>query len=63
VNRETKDYQEVKALLETLMAYFLYLRFGGDSAWKDPLTIDKAYEQARIFTGKLETELAKCKQA
>lgn len=62
MNRQTKDYEEARSFLETIMAFVLYLRFGGESAWKDPLTIDQAYIQAKTFTGKLETELAKCKQ-
>ena len=63
MNRESKDYQETKCVFETLFAFILYVRFGGDSAWKDPLSVDKAYEQAKMFIQKLEQELAKCKQA
>ena len=47
---DSKDYQEAKVITETLLAFVIYLRFGGDTAWKDSVSVDQAFITAKSFT-------------
>lgn len=54
---DSKDYQEAKVITETLLAFVIYLRFGGDTAWKDSVSVDQAFITAKSFTSRMEQEM------
>jgi len=54
---DSRDYQESKVVAETLLAFILYLRFGGDTAWKDSMSVDQALTTAKSFTSRMEQEM------
>jgi len=54
---DSKDHQEAKVITETLLAFVIYLRFGGDTAWKDSVSVDQAFITAKSFTSRMEQEM------
>lgn len=61
MNRDSKEFKEARIISETILAFIIYLRFGGESAWKDPITVDGSYALAKIFISRMDTDLDKCK--